>query len=119
MMLRIVRTGFRRRHSVTLAAVESDVDLQRFGSKRAVPQLVEDVMRIERAIVIADPGMVAPNDKVRATEILADERMEQRLSRTCITHFDGIARLDDGPRAEVIIDHRLDRPGANISWNIA
>ena len=73
MMFRIVGTGLACRHSVTLAAVEGDVDLQRSGLKRAVPQLVEDVMGIEGTVVVADPGMVAPDDQMRAAEILAND----------------------------------------------
>src|SRR6516164_2625291 len=119
MMLRIVRAGPRRRHSVTLAAVKGDANLQRFGLKRAVPQLIENAMCIERTIIIANPRMVAPNDQVRATEILANQGMQQRLARTCITHFDRIARLDDGSGTEIVIDHRLDRSDANVSRNVA
>jgi putative ABC transport system substrate-binding protein len=77
-MLRIVGTGLRRRHSVTLSAVKSDVDLQRLGMKCASPQLIEGVMHIEGTIVIADAGMVAPDDKVRAAEVLANEGVKQR-----------------------------------------
>ena len=119
MILRIVGTGLRRRHSVTLPAVKSDVDLQRFSVKRAVPQLVEDVMRIEGTVVIADAGVVAPDDQVRAAKILANEGMKQRLARTRIAHLDRIARLNDRSGAEIIVDHRLDRSGANLGWNVA
>ena len=48
--------------------------------KRAGPQLIEDVMCIEGAIVIPDAGMIAPNDQVRASEVLANEGMQQRLA---------------------------------------
>src|ERR1700686_2037140 len=87
--------------------------------KCAGPQLIEDVMRIEGAVVVADAGMVSPNDKVRAAEVLANEGMKQRLARTGIAHFDGITRLNDRSRAEIIIDHRLDCAGTNIGGDIA
>src|SRR5262249_56145700 len=72
-MLRIVGTGLRRRHSVALPAVKSDVDLQWLGMKCAGPQLIEDVMRIEGAVVVADAGMVAPDDNFGTAQLLANE----------------------------------------------
>ena len=75
-MFWVVGTGLRRRHSATLPAIKSDVNLQRFSSKRAIPQLIEDVMGVEGTIVVADAGMVTPYDKVRATKILANEGMK-------------------------------------------
>ena len=77
-----------------------------------------DVMRIEGTIVVADAGMVAPDDQVRATKVLANEGMKQRLARTRIAHLDGIACLNDCSGAEIIVDHRLDRSGANVGWNV-
>src|SRR5262249_35031746 len=118
-MLRIVGTGLRCRHSVALAAVESDVDFQRLGDKSAVPQLIEHVVRVERTVVAADAGMVAPDDKMRAAEVLANKGMQQRLTRTGIAHLDWIACLNDRFGAEIIVDHRLDRASADFGWNIA
>src|SRR5579863_7834799 len=118
-MLRVVGTSLRRRHSVTLAAVKSDVDLQWLSKKRTVPQLIEDVMRVEGTIVVADASMVAPDDKVRATEVLANEGVKQCLARTCVTHLERVARLNDRSRAEIIVDHRPDRARANIGRNVA
>src|SRR5262245_13322852 len=76
-------------------------------------------MCIEGTVVVADAGMVAPDDKVRAAEILANESMKQRLARTCIAHLDGIACLNYCSGAEIIVDHRLDRPTANLGRNVA
>src|SRR5262245_47169684 len=119
MVLRIMGTGLGRLPSVALAAIKGDVDLQRSRVKRTVPQLVEDVMRIEGTVVIADAGVVAPDDQMRAAEILANEGMKQRFARARIAHFDRIARLNDRLGAEIIVDHRLDRSGANLGWNVA
>src|SRR5258708_27153276 len=118
-MLGIVGTGLRRRHSVALPAVKSDVDLQRLGMKCTRPQLIEDVMRIEGTVVVADAGVVAPDDKVPTAEVLANEGMKQRLAWTGIAHLDRIARLDYRSRAEIIVDHRLDCAGTNIGWGVA
>src|SRR4029453_16333887 len=85
----------------------------------AGPQLIEDVMPTKGAVVVADAGMVAPDDKVRTAEVLANESVKQRLAWTGIAHLDRIARLDDRSRAEIIVDHRLDCSGTNIGWNVA
>src|SRR5262245_44834987 len=118
-MFRTVRAGLRRRHSVTFPTVESDVDLQRLDMKRAVPQLIEDVMRIERTVIVADAGVVAPDDEVGAAEVLANEGMKHGLARARIAHLDRIARLNDRSWPEIIVNHRLDGPGANIGRNVA
>src|SRR5260370_435578 len=78
-MLGIVGTGLRRRHSVALPAVKSDVDLQRLGMKCTRPQLIEDVMRIEGTVVVADAGRVAPDDKVGTGVGVANEGKKRRL----------------------------------------
>src|SRR5260370_28628558 len=62
-MLGIVGTGLRRRHSVALPAVKSDVDLQRLRMKCTRPQLIEDEMGIEGTVVVADAAVVAPDAK--------------------------------------------------------
>ena len=119
MFLRIVRAGFRRRHAVALPAIERDVDFQWLGQQRARPKLIEDVMGIKGAVVTADAGMVAPDDQMRAAEVLADQSVQERLARAGITHLDRIARLDDRAGAEIIVDHRLDRARSDIGRNVA
>src|SRR5262249_20680466 len=98
--------------------IKSHIDLQRLGMKCTRPQLIEDVMRIEGAVVVANAGMVAPDDKVRTAEVLANQGMKQRLAWTGVAHLDRIARLDYRSRAEIIVDHRLDCSGPNIRWNV-
>ena len=119
MIFRIVGAGLRRRHPVAFPAIERDVDLQRLGQKRAWPQLIENVLRVEGTVVAADAGMVATDDKMRAAEILANEGMQQRLARTGIAHLDGIARLNHRSRPEIIVDHRLDRARSHLGRDVA
>src|SRR5262245_29940032 len=107
MVLRIMRTGLRCRHSVTLTAVESDINLQRFGEKRSRPQLIEDVVGIERTVIVPNARVVAPDDQVRTAEILPNKGVKQRFARAGVTHLNRIARLDDGAGSEIIVDHRL------------
>src|SRR4029078_5666047 len=119
MVLRIVRTGLCGRHSVTLATVESDINLQRLGKKRARPQLIEDVVGVERTVIVANAGVVAPDDKMRTTEVLPNKGMKQRLAPTCVAHLNRIARLNDGAASEIIVDHRLNCSGTDVGRNIA
>ena len=65
-----MRAGPAGRHAAAFAAKERDVDLQRLGRQAAFGQRVEDMMRVERAVIVANPGMVAPDDQMGATEIL-------------------------------------------------
>src|SRR5262249_25572817 len=117
-MFRTVRTSLCSRHSITLAAVERDVELQRFGLDRALPELVKDAVRIEGAIVIANASVIAPDNEMRATKVLADECMKQRLAGARIAHLDRIACLYDRSAPEIVLDHRTNCPGANIGWNV-
>src|SRR5215472_2353764 len=106
-IFRIVRAGFSRRHAIAFAAIKRDIDLERLGAERAGPELVEDGLGIVGAIIIADAGMIAPDDQMRAAEILANKRVQERLARASIAHFDWIAGLNDRSRTEIIVDHRL------------
>ena len=119
MIFRIVRAGFSRRHAIALAAIKRDVDLQRLGVKRAGPKLVENVLQIVGTVVVADTGMIASDNKMRTAEVLTNERMKQRLARTGIAHLDRIAGLNDRSGAKIIVDHRLDGPGANLGRYVA
>src|SRR5690348_6207302 len=114
-----MRTGFCRSHAVTLPAIKSDVDLQRLTKKRTGPQLIENMMGIEWAVITADACMIAPDDQMRTAKILTNECVQQRLARAGITHFDGIPGLNHRTGPEIIVDHRLDRPSAHLGRNIA
>ena len=41
-------------------------------------------MRVERAVIVADPGMITTDDLVRTTVILAKERVQQSFSRVAL-----------------------------------
>ena len=81
-------------HAVALVAVERPVDLERLGFERALRDLVEDLLCVEGAVVVAHAGMVAADDQVAAAEVLAEERVQQRFARSGIAHVHGIAALD-------------------------
>ena len=63
------------------------------GLERVLRNLVENVVRVERAVVIADPGVVAPHDLVRAAVVLAEQRVQQRLAGAGVAHVERVARL--------------------------
>ena len=67
-----MRAGFRRRHAIALGAVKGDIDFQGLSEQRICVDLIKDVMRIERPVVVADTGMVAPDNQMRAAVVLAD-----------------------------------------------
>ena len=58
-MLLVVRARAGRSHAAARIAPERPVDLERLRLKRAVRNFVEDAMRVERAVLVADPGMIA------------------------------------------------------------
>jgi len=53
------------------------VDLERLGLQRARRDLVEDLLRVEGAVVVAHTGVVAADDQVAAAEVLPEERVEE------------------------------------------
>jgi len=70
-------------------------------------KFAEDVVGVVSAVIVADPGVVAPNDKVRASVVLADDGMKDRFARPGISHrrrIDG--QKGPGP-GKVMLKHFL------------
>ncbi len=63
--------------------------------------------------------MVATNDEMRATEVLTEHRVQQRLTRTRVTHLDRIACLHDRSRHEIVTHERIDGGNAHVGWDVA
>ena len=76
--------------------------------QRVPGDLVEDVVRVERAVVAADAGVVAADDLVRAAVILAEQRVQQRLARPGVAHVERIPGLHDGLLHEVVLGQHGD-----------
>ncbi len=114
-----MRAGLAGCHAVTFVAVEGDVYFQRLGPEAPCRQRIENMMRVERAVIIAHAGMIAPDDQVRAAEVLAQQRVQQRLARARVAHLDGIARLHDRAVHEIVLDERIDRPDPGRRRDIA
>ena len=114
-----VGAGFAGRHAVTLVAKKCDVDLKRFRIQSAVPQGIENMMGVERPVVISHAGVITPDNQVRTAKVLANQRVQQGLTRSRVAHLDRITRLYYGARHKIMIDHCLDRTGAHISRNVS
>ena len=76
------------------------------------------VLRIERPVVVADAGMVAPDDHVGATKVLAEDTVEQAFARSAEAHIERVATHDHSLLDEVILDESIDAPDANIGRDI-
>ena len=76
-------------------------------------------MRIERAVIAADAGMVAPDHQVRAAEILPEQGVQQGFAGPAITHFYWIAGLDDRSLDEIIFDQYVDGLDPHFGRNVA
>ena len=118
-VLLVVRAGACRGHAAALVAPEGPVDLERLGLERILRDFVEDMVRVERAIVAADAGVVAADDQVRAAVVLAEQRVQQRLARTGIAHVERIAGLDHGVLDEIFFDQHADGFGTYIGGDVA
>ena len=80
------RRGLRRRHRLRQLAEERVLVLERLDAQLAGLELVEDVLRVVGAVVVADAGVVAADDEVRAAVVPAHERVEDRLARAGVAH---------------------------------
>ena len=106
-------------HAVALEAVERMVDLERLGLERALRDIVEDLLRVKGAVVVAHAGMVTADDQVAAAEVLAEERVQERFTRSGIPHFHGIAALDGGILHKVLIHQGVDGVSAHIGRDVS
>src|SRR5581483_5001287 len=81
-----VRARLRRRHLPAYLAPEGVLEEHRLDVELVRLELVEDQLRVVRAVVAADARMVAADDEVRATVVLAADRMPDRLARAGVAH---------------------------------
>jgi hypothetical protein len=78
----VIRRVTHHHHAIELLAVGGvigpvDLDLQRTLGHL----LVEDRLRVEAAVVVADAGVVAADDQVAAAAVLAEHRVQHGLPR--------------------------------------
>ena len=79
-VLLAVGARLRRRHALAPVAPEGVLEVQRRDAQLAGRELVEDLLRVVRAVVVADAGVVATDDEVRAAVVLAADRVQDRLA---------------------------------------
>jgi hypothetical protein len=85
-----VLAGFFRCHSVALLAVERCVETDRRDAELAWLEFEELSLRVVGAVEIADAGVIASNDEMRATVILARDGVENRLAWSGVAHGCGV-----------------------------
>src|SRR4030042_1872203 len=117
-ILLAVWTGLHRRHVAALAAVERPIDRQHLALQSTLPQIVIGLLRIEGPVVVAHSRMVAPDNHVRATEVLTEEAMKQTFTRPGIAHIQRVAAHDHSLFIEVILEKCVDALHANIGRDI-
>src|SRR3712207_988392 len=78
-------------------------------------ELVEDRLRVVASVVGTDARVIAPDDQVRATVVLAADRVPDRLARPRIAHSGRERRDDDALSRVVPRDERPVRLDTNRS----
>ena len=78
-ILLAVRARLRRRHPLAAVAPERVLEVQRRDPELARLELLEDLLRVVGAVVVADAGVVATDDEVRAAVVLAADRVPDGL----------------------------------------
>src|SRR5215210_4531960 len=81
-----VRAGLRRRHRAADAAEERMLEEHRLDPELVGLEVAEDQLRVVRAVVVADAGVVATDDEVRAAVVLAADRVPDGLARPRVAH---------------------------------
>src|SRR5215831_20471743 len=76
-----MRARLRRRHLAADTAEEGVLEEHRLDVELVRRELVEDPLRVVRAVVVADARVVAADDEVRAAVVLAADRVPDRLAR--------------------------------------
>ena len=83
---RRMRARLRARHRAARLAPERVLEEHRLDVELVRLELVEDQLRVVRAVVVADARVVAADDEVRAAVVLAADRVPDRLARARVAH---------------------------------
>src|SRR5947209_6682646 len=90
-----MRAGFLRCHVPAAVAEERVLEEQWLNAELSRLELREDMLGVVGAVIVADTGMIPSHDEMRATEILADEGVKNRLPRAAVPHRGGVDREQD------------------------
>src|SRR5215213_3608987 len=94
----------RRRHLTAHSAVERVLEEHRLDVELVRLELVEDQLRVVGAVVVADAGVVAPDDEVRAPVVLPADRVPDRLPGPGVAHRSRKRRQDDAVGGVVLVE---------------
>src|SRR5436190_17597307 len=83
-LLLVMRTRLRGRHRPARSAPERVLEEHRLDVELVRLELVEDELRVVRAVVVADAGVITADDEVGAAVVLAADRVPDRLARARI-----------------------------------
>jgi hypothetical protein len=104
----VIRRLAHHHHLVQLLRVGGVVGLEDLDLERACRHLVEDGLRVEGAVVVADAGMVAADDEVGRAHVLAEVGVQHGLARAGVEHVEAVAGDHGAVRREVQLDHLAD-----------
>src|SRR6266852_8195635 len=103
MMLTAMRAGLRRGHRVARAAEEGMIEEHRRNAKFGGIEFCEDVMRIVCAVVVAHPGMVAPDDEIGQFIAALDIALAADIDGTLHVDFDEVPDMVTRPGARFAV----------------
>src|SRR5258708_32674789 len=81
-----MRARFVRSHRATRSTIEGVIEEQRCYAEFFRLKLVEDVVCVVSTVEVADSGMVAPDNEVRATIIFTNQGVEDRFAWSSVAH---------------------------------
>src|SRR5438132_6972617 len=93
-----VRAGLCRSHGGAGAAIEAVLEEHRRDAQVVWPEFPENLLRIVRAVVAPDTGVVAANYEMGAAIVLPYDCVEDRFPRSGVTH----CRRVDGKQHPVL-----------------
>src|SRR6266566_5170633 len=99
-----VWAGLGRGHLAADLAPERVLEEHRLDIELVRLEVVEDQLRVIRAVVVADARVVATDNEVRAAVVLPADRMPDRLSRTCVAHCGRERRKHDAVLWVVVLE---------------
>ena len=105
-------------HFVAALAPDGVVAAEDLDFECAIGDAVEDGLGVEGAVVVADAGVVAADDQMGATAVLAEDGVEHGLPGTGVEHVEAIAGDHHGIFGKVELDHFADRGIAHIGRDV-
>ena len=117
-VVRPVRARLRARHRPADVAPERVLEEHRLDVELVRRELVEDELRVVRAVVVADAGVVAADDEVRAAVVLAADRVPDRLARARVAHRRRERREQDAVRRVVAVEQRAVAVDAHVHGHV-